>query len=96
MSTEAGFCGDREPSTSSSTSNGLGGIETIQTYYGPNIRYWGDTPIKPTFECQNESDLYTVKSSSQGNKALTYPIGLITMDEVRYAGGGTSNNTKRV
>ena len=48
----------------------------------------------PTFECQNESDLYTTSGSSQGNKALTYPIGLITADEVAYAGGVyNTNNT---
>ena len=48
----------------------------------------------PSFECQNESDLYTTSGSSQGNKALTYPIGLISADEVAYAGGvyGISNN----
>ena len=42
---------------------------------------------EPTFECQNDSGLYTVASSSQGNKVLDYPIGLITADEVAYAGG---------
>ena len=48
----------------------------------------------PTFECLNSSDLYTVASSSQGNKALDYPIGLITADEVAYAGGvWRTNNT---
>ena len=84
ISTEAGFCGDRQPSTSSTTSNGSGGTGTTQTYYGAYIRLITN---KATFECQNGSDLYTVASSNQGNKALDYPIGLITADEVVYAGG---------
>ena len=93
ISTEAGFCGDREPSTSSSTSNGSGGTGTTQTYYGAYIRL-ANSSKNPTFECQNSIDLYTVASSSQGNKALDYPIGLITADEVAYAGGvyGQTNN----
>ena len=33
----AGFCGDRTPSTSSSTSNGKGGTGTTQTYYAVYI-----------------------------------------------------------
>ena len=93
LSTEAGFCGDREPSTSSSTSNGSGGTGTTGTYYGAYIRL-ANSSKNPTFECQNNSDLYTVASSSQGNKALDYPIGLITADEISYAGGvWRTNNT---
>ena len=81
----AGFCGDREPSTSSSTSYGSGGTGTTTTYYGAYIRLIANNA--PTFECENESDLYTTGGSSQGNGALTNPIGLITADEVAYAGG---------
>ncbi len=86
LSKKAGFCGDRQPSTSSSTSNGQGGTGTTPTYYGAYIRLVNSSK-NPTFDCQNSSDLYTVASSSQGNKALDYPIGLITADEVAYAGG---------
>ena len=88
----AGFCGDREPSTSSLTSNGSGGTGTTTTYYGAYIRLYGNNKA-PTFECQNDSDLYTTSGSEDGNKALTYPIGLISLDEAWYAGGYTSNNT---
>ena len=81
----AGFCGDRQPSTDSSTSNGSGGTGTTWTYYGADIRLI--TNKAPTFECENESDLYTMSGSNQGNGTLTYPIGLITADEVAFAGG---------
>ena len=87
---DAGFCGDRSPSTSTSSSNDSGGWGTTQTYYGGYIRYYNNGT--PTFRCSNSSDLYTVSSSNKGNKALTYPIGLITLDEVWYAGGNQSNN----
>ena len=92
----AGFCGDRTPSTSSSSTNNQGGTGITTTYYGGYIRLI--TNKQPTFECKDEdggeSDLYTTSGSSQGNKALQYPIGLITADEVAYAGGVyATNNT---
>ena len=87
---DAWFCGDRSPSTSDSSSNGLGGTGTTTTYYGGYVRL--RTNKTPSFDCTNDSDLYTVSSSNKGNKALTYPIGLITADEVAYAGGTSSGN----
>ena len=88
----AGFCGDRTPSTSNSSINNAGGTGTTQTYFGGYIRYYSDTSMKPTFECQNLNDLYTTNGSSNGNRALTYPIGLISLDEVWYAGGYQADN----
>ena len=89
----AGFCNDRTPSTSSSSTNNQGGTGKTETYYAGHIRLY--TNKQPTFECSNSSDLYTTSGSSQGNKALQYPIGLITADEVAYAGGvyGTNNQS---
>ena len=78
----AGFCGDRTPSTINSSSNGQGGTGATFTYYGAYIRL--STNKVPTFECANDSDLYTTSESTNGNKALTYPIGLITADEIAY------------
>ena len=84
-----GFCNDRRPS-----GTGLGTIETDYAAYNRLA-----SSKQPTFECKDEdgeeSDLYTTSGSSQGNKALTYPIGLITADEVVYAGGvwGTNNTS---
>ena len=42
---------------------------------------------EPQLTCPEESDKFTSKQSSIGNKALTYPVGLITADEVAMAGG---------
>ena len=46
----------------------------------------------PTLECKNAKDKFTV-SASNGNGASRYLVGLITADEIAYAGGvfGFSN-----
>ena len=76
---DAGFCNDR--SLHSGT-----GIGTTETYYGVYNRLGINKT--PQFACTNESnDLFTLKTGTKGNKALDYPIGLITADEVAYAGG---------
>ena len=80
IDTNAGFCGER--STLSAAGTGTG---TVTTYYTGYLRMVRSTP---SLLCENTSDLYTYTSSSKGNKALTYPIGLITMDEVMLAGTG--------
>ncbi len=75
---DSGFYGDR------SLSGGLG-YGTNNSYYRAYNRL-EDNKI-PQFSCPQSNDLYTTSSSSKGNKALDYPIGLITADEVAYAGG---------
>ena len=82
----AGFCGDRTPTSGT-------GLGTTYTEYGPYERLYGNSSGVPTFECENESDLYTTSGSEDGNGALTYPIGLISMDEAWYAGGYSLDNT---
>ena len=93
-----GFCNDRTPyngySSSSSIDTSKSGFGTNTTAYGAYIRV-RDT-YKPTFKCpQKENDLFTKKGSEKGNEALTNPIGLITADEVMYAGAvwGTKNTS---
>lgn len=84
IDTEVGFWGDR-------TAYSGTGLGTTATNYAAYNRLVSNK--QPTFECSNSSDLYTTSGSSQGNKALQYPIGLISADEVAYAGGvwATSN-----
>ena len=85
-----GFCGDRYPSTSSNNSNGSGGTGSTQTYYASYIRTYNN--LNPSLKCQDKKDLYTTLGSSLGNGKLDNPIGLINVDEVRFAGGNTTNN----
>ena len=84
IDTNAGFCGDRTPSTSFTEINNQGGTGTTTTYYGAAIRL-GNNIKKPDLSCYRE-DFYTISNSSKGNKSLDYPIGLITADEVVFAG----------
>jgi len=95
----AGFCGDR---TAYADENGTAtgeGTGTTRTYYGAYIRFYkgGSTVTNPTptLKCTNSSDLYTKIDASKGNKSLTYPVGLITADEVNAAGAiyGTTNKS---
>ena len=82
------FCNDRSASsiqTAAWTSTGA-------TYdYGAYGRLYSNK--KPILTCPTASDKFTSKKSSIGNKALEYPVGLITADEVAMAGGafGSSN-----
>ncbi|MCM1053831.1 MAG: hypothetical protein NC483_07660, partial [Ruminococcus sp.] len=98
----AGFCGDRTPSTIiiPVVNNGLnignrsGGIGITTTYYEANIRLRPENKIinatsftvTPKLSCTNTNDLYTYKTSNKGNKKLANPVGLITADEASYAG----------
>lgn len=79
LDTNAGFCGDR---SNLNLQSGVG-TGTVTTYNKGYLRVEESTP---TLTCENSSDYYTVSSASSGNKKLTYPIGLITADEVMLAG----------
>ena len=80
---DAIYCNDR--SVSSGT-----GIGTTDTYYAAQTRR---NNIKPTLKCTNNNDKFT-KSTTLGNGKLTKMIGLITSDEVMYAGGSVSENNE--
>ncbi|MDE5540205.1 MAG: hypothetical protein K2J20_06965 [Bacilli bacterium] len=93
IDTNTGFCGDRRSSTNENAtkSDGAGGVGTTVTYYGAYLRIVNSK--NPSLTCE-DNDLYTVTGASKGNKAMTYPIGLITADELVMAGGVVgSNNT---
>ena len=79
LDTNAGFCGDR---SNLNLQSGVG-TGTVITYNKGYLRVVESTP---TLTCENASDYYTVSSASSGNKKLSYPIGLITADEVMLAG----------
>ena len=78
VSDSNGFCGDR------TLYKGDGVSLLSDNYFGTYGRYQNNNA---QFICPNiERDLYTTHDSAIGNKALTYPIGLITYDEILYAG----------
>ena len=89
---DSGFCGDRsiaeEPGTWVSYDTALGYAKN-ETYYGPYNRVENDAR-HPLFECPQKNDWFTLKGNTQGNEALNYPIGLLSLDEIVYAGGSYS------
>ncbi len=110
----AGFCGDRSSSTSSSASwlkegfSESGGTGSSgSTYYGAYLRLT-QSNRQPTLKCSTkgneDKDYFTYTNAKEtdasdgskikGTQSLEYPVGLITADEVAFAGGYYgSNNT---
>ena len=87
ISETSGFCNDR------TIYSGGDGVQTnININYGTYGRYVKNTA---QFICQNmENDLYTTANSSIGNKSLKYPVGLITYDELVFAGMDSNHTNK--
>ena len=80
ISSNAGYCNDRM-----TTQTKDGGIGSKETTYDSEYRV--STLKKPSYKCTNESnDLFTLSSNTYGNKKLSAPVGLITADELAYAG----------
>jgi len=74
---DAIYCNDR----STYTGTGVGTTETQYAAYGRLV-----INKNPTLQCVNENDRFTT-STVTGNGKLDYPIGLITADEIVFAGG---------
>ena len=78
LSITAVFCNDRNLQSGSSYS------DSSSFNFAVNGRLY--TSKTPTYDCTNEYDAFS--SSSDNTKAkLTYPIALMTADEIVYAGG---------
>ena len=92
------YCNDRTASTSDvaySTTNYTTltswNSKGTQYYYGAYGRIVKDN--NPMLTCAVDSDRFTVnKINGKGNSALTYPIGLITIDELEMAGNNWSES----
>ena len=80
---ESSFCGDRTMINFYTANAGIGNTKTFYSGLG---RLLAGTP---TLKCPENLDNYTTNKTTKGNKALTYPIGLISMDEAHMAGYGS-------
>ena len=89
------LCNDRSAST---TYNGTPGevntsiiSSTTKFYYGAYIRL--NTNKTPQIKCLTDKDKFSTDITN-GNGVLSYPVGLISADEVAIAGGvyGINNN----
>ena len=82
LSNDAVYCNDRELASGKTYS-----ISSF-FYYAPYGRL--NTNKTPTYNCTNIKDAF---SGSNSEAKLTYPIGLMTADEIAYAGGKAHTNS---
>ena len=89
--TDTIFCNDRSASLTENN------FATLQDWSSTGVNYYyrgfekripgatsllRDGTLQPTFSCPTNSDRFTVNTiNGLGNSALTYPVGLITIDE---------------
>ena len=86
ISTEAVYCNDRQLDNGQtwSTSSRFNYITYTRLDYDTN-----GAKASPTYNCANKKDAF---SGSNSEAKLTYPIGLMTADEINIAGGLAFNN----
>ena len=77
LSTTAVYCNDRTEQTPGTYNTG-----GTRFYYAPYARVY--TNYAPTYDCTEASDAFSVDNTSA---KLTYPIALMTIDEIMRAGG---------
>ena len=82
------WCNDRSINSYGGWQASSGGLYN-DLQYDPYRRM---TNGKPSLICSNKNDSFTVEESATGNGALTYPVGLLTIDEVILAGGQSKKN----
>ena len=87
------FCNDRSISTGTPSGYSNLGYGTERTAY--RWYYWADDTYnnKMMLTCPQQNDAFTVNDTSKGNGALTYPIGLLSTDEIVLAGGWYASNS---
>ena len=76
LSEDAVYCNDREIGSRNYNTG------SAEFYYAAYSRLY--TNNLPTYNCTNSEDAF---SGSNAEAKLTYPIGLMTADEITYAGG---------
>ena len=79
------WCNDRSMNTGTNGWKENGSLTENMYYasYGRNSQTY-----HPSVTCSNKNDAFTVNDTTKGNGALTYPIALLTADEVTMAGSG--------
>ena len=81
LSNDAVYCNDRNLASGETYST------TNDFEYAPYERI--STNKQPTYNCTNMSDVFSVNNTSA---KLDYPVGLMTIDELSYAGGKSATN----
>ena len=88
------FCNDRS-FNDINTGTGAGTSYTEYRWFsGPwDSELYSKYNNKTMLTCPQQNDAFTVSDTTNGNGALTYPVGLLSMDEVLLAGGWTDSNS---
>lgn len=81
------WCNDRTVNTYGSWSKDGNAVSSYALYYKTQSE-----SSTPKLTCRNKVDVYTVNDKVNGNGDLDYPVSLLTVDELRYAGGWYRNN----
>lgn len=90
FSLTSGYCNDVTDTNGIAqvkASSIFGDVTSSVNYAAYKTRYLNNTP---TFTCPENAYVYAVLG---GNKTLSYPVAMITMDEVMYAGGLNAANS---
>ena len=82
LSATAIYCNDRSVTS---------GIYSVSSSFGYSAKTRLDVNKTPTYNCADTNDKFTADTST-GNGKLTYPIALMTADEVSFAGGKYGSN----
>ncbi len=85
------FCNDRSMAgNNSGTGSGIS-----ETYYRWRSGPWDIDSYNSSIRliCPQKNDAFTVSDTTNGNGALTYPVGLLSTDEIVLAGGWDDDNS---
>jgi len=92
---DAIFCNDRSTPGKSATGwtddTGLGYAKNgtgYGAYARSGVQSVNYNNVRPQFTCPQDNDKFTVSAENGGNGNSTYPVGLITADEIVAAGSG--------
>ena len=77
LSNDAVYCNDRNLASGQTYS-------TTKSFDYASVERLGRYTIAPTYNCTNKSDAFSVNNASA---KLDYPVGLMSIDELSYAGG---------
>ena len=89
------FCNDRSISSNKPDSYNNLGYGTNATAYRWYDGPWssGGYNSNMRLTCPQKNDAFTVSDTTNGNGALTYPVGLLSTDEIVLAGGWNGENS---
>ena len=91
------YCSDRSVSKGTWTDTGDsfsydGLIRTAGMYWGGSS--WVNVALNPSLNCTKDEDKFSKGTSGGGNGYLTYPIALISSDELVFAGAERGTRSK--